>query len=398
MGFLIFAVKCLDVLAWPVLALGYPLCASIRAIETNSNSDMQKLITYWILFSFISLFELGFVKLIEWLSFWPYLKLLATCLLVLPHFNGAYHVYELLVSPCFSVSPQGVINKFNKPKEELSLKKEDFLAVAERYLKENGPEALEKLIAKESKGAKPNDDVEVIKAVANTEKKEVASAIEMDCRDTLAVGKGLKCKEPNVAQEHIKPVELAEKNAAAAANQAKDAGPNLDQTEKKTAAAAEIKEMRAESAPGGENKPPEITPQKVQKEWTCAICQVTTTAENVLKSHFQGKKHGAKCEELKASKRAEKNKGSSSSAANKGPNQNETKKQKEKVQVTGTSEQQGKQKNVKNTNTGMKQSVLWCSICNVRCPGEIAMASHLSGKKHLSRIQDLLSVGGCANA
>uniref|UniRef100_A0A5B7BGE3 Uncharacterized protein n=1 Tax=Davidia involucrata TaxID=16924 RepID=A0A5B7BGE3_DAVIN len=245
-----------------------------------------------------------------------------------------------------------------------------------------------------SKGAKPNDDVEVIKAVANTEKKEVASAIEMDCRDTLAVGKGLKCKEPNVAQEHIKPVELAEKNAAAAANQAKDAGPNLDQTEKKTAAAAEIKEMRAESAPGGENKPPEITPQKVQKEWTCAICQVTTTCENNLKSHFQGMRHRDKCKELKASKRAEKNKGSSSSAANKGPNQNETKRQKEKVQVTGTSEQ----KNVKNTNTGMKQSVLWCSICNVRCPGEIAMASHLSGKKHLSRIQDLLSVGGCANA
>ncbi|KAA8545671.1 hypothetical protein F0562_020878 [Nyssa sinensis] len=105
MGFLIFAVKCFDVLAWPLVALGYPLCASIRAIESNSNSEMQKLITYWILFSLNSLFELGFVKLIEWLPFWPYLKLIATGWLVLPSFGGAYHVYECLVRPLLSVNP-----------------------------------------------------------------------------------------------------------------------------------------------------------------------------------------------------------------------------------------------------------------------------------------------------
>ena len=37
-------------------------CASIRAIENNSNSDTKKLVTYWIVFSLISLFENAFLK------------------------------------------------------------------------------------------------------------------------------------------------------------------------------------------------------------------------------------------------------------------------------------------------------------------------------------------------
>uniref|UniRef100_A0A5B7ATI9 HVA22-like protein n=1 Tax=Davidia involucrata TaxID=16924 RepID=A0A5B7ATI9_DAVIN len=378
MGFLIFAVKCLDVLAWPLLALGYPLCASIRAIETNSNSDMQKLITYWILFSFISLFELGFVQLIEWLPFWPYLKVIVTGWLVLPSFDGAYHVYDCLVRPLLSVNPQVVINHFNKPKDGLSFKTEDFLAMAERYVKENGSEALEKFVASKFKGANPNNDVEVIKAVANTEKKEVATSIQMDSRDTPAVAKGinckepdvvaqkhmkgmqlaeknaavaaiwsnggkpnsdvevikavtntekkevataiqmdsrgnpavakgLNCKEPNVAQKHMKGVKLAEKNAAAPTIwQVNCAEPNLEQADKRTVAAVEIKEMTTTSAADGENKLPEITTSKeVQKEWTCAVCQMTMPSEVVLNYHLQGMKHRAKCEELKAGKQTD---------------------------------------------------------------------------------------------
>ncbi|KAL7206106.1 hypothetical protein ACSBR2_018920 [Camellia fascicularis] len=40
--------------------------ASVQAIESSSNSDMRNLVAYWIVFSLISLFELAFVKLIEW--------------------------------------------------------------------------------------------------------------------------------------------------------------------------------------------------------------------------------------------------------------------------------------------------------------------------------------------
>ncbi|GAU49057.1 hypothetical protein TSUD_244480, partial [Trifolium subterraneum] len=39
--------------------------------------------------------------------------------------------------------------------------------------------------------------------------------------------------------------------------------------------------------------------KKVQKEWSCALCQISTTSENCLGSHLQGKQHKAKEKELR---------------------------------------------------------------------------------------------------
>ncbi|RZC03513.1 HVA22-like protein a [Glycine soja] len=64
--FLKLALKCLDHLAWPLLALGYPICASIQAIETNSNKETSDLISYWILLLLIYLFEYAFSRLLQW--------------------------------------------------------------------------------------------------------------------------------------------------------------------------------------------------------------------------------------------------------------------------------------------------------------------------------------------
>ncbi|KAL6347486.1 hypothetical protein AAG906_026008 [Vitis piasezkii] len=41
-------------------------CASIWVIETKSISDIRKLVTYWVLFSLITLFEDAFANLLEW--------------------------------------------------------------------------------------------------------------------------------------------------------------------------------------------------------------------------------------------------------------------------------------------------------------------------------------------
>ncbi|XP_059297059.1 HVA22-like protein a isoform X4 [Lycium ferocissimum] len=134
---------------------------------------MRKLVTYWTIFSFISLFEHIFEKLIEWVPLWPYIKLITISWLVIPQFNGACYLYQNLIRPCFpvklhdsirqfndscylyqcllylclSVNLQTVTDWFNKPMEDPSLKNETFLAVVERYLEENGSDALEKLIA-----------------------------------------------------------------------------------------------------------------------------------------------------------------------------------------------------------------------------------------------------------
>ncbi|KAK9684567.1 hypothetical protein RND81_10G218700 [Saponaria officinalis] len=83
----------------PVVSLAYPLYASIKAIESKSPVDDQQWLTYWILYSLITLFEFTFAALIEWIPIWSYAKLIATCWLVMPYFSGAAYVYDHFVRP-----------------------------------------------------------------------------------------------------------------------------------------------------------------------------------------------------------------------------------------------------------------------------------------------------------
>ncbi|KAK9286812.1 hypothetical protein L1049_015217 [Liquidambar formosana] len=54
---------------------------------------------------------------------------------------------EKLVRPCFSVNAHFVLEWWNKRKVEFFYNKENFLVAVEGYVKENGIEALERLIA-----------------------------------------------------------------------------------------------------------------------------------------------------------------------------------------------------------------------------------------------------------
>ncbi|KAJ4756827.1 HVA22-like protein [Rhynchospora pubera] len=148
-SFLKVVAKNFDVLAGPVVSLVYPLYASVRAIETKSPVDDQQWLTYWVLYSFITLFELTFAGILDWLPFWPYAKLFFNCWLVLPQFNGAAYVYQNFVRPIFV--NQQTINIWYVPRKKDNLNKsEDVLQAAERYIQENGTEAFERLINKTS--------------------------------------------------------------------------------------------------------------------------------------------------------------------------------------------------------------------------------------------------------
>jgi receptor expression-enhancing protein 5/6 len=152
--FLKVILKNIDVLAGPVVSLVYPLYASIRAIETKSPEDDRQWLTYWILYSMITLFELTFAKFIEWIPFWSYAKLIATCWLVLPYFSGASYVYERYVRP-FYMNPQQTVNIWYIPrKKDIFSKPDDILTAAEKYIEENGPEAFEKIISKTDREAR----------------------------------------------------------------------------------------------------------------------------------------------------------------------------------------------------------------------------------------------------
>ncbi|RWV84976.1 hypothetical protein GW17_00053269 [Ensete ventricosum] len=79
--------------------------------------------------------------------FWSYAKLMLSCWLVLPYFNGAAYVYQHFVRPLF-VNHQKVNLWYVPGKKDTFDKPDDLLSAAERYIKENGPEAFEKLISK----------------------------------------------------------------------------------------------------------------------------------------------------------------------------------------------------------------------------------------------------------
>ncbi|XP_062021856.1 uncharacterized protein LOC133738348 isoform X2 [Rosa rugosa] len=474
LGLVGFALQCFDVLAWPVFALVYPLYSSIKAIETNSITDTHKINTYWVIFSLILLFEHAFMKLLEWFLLWPYIRLLIVFFLVMPHFDGALYVYKHLICPCLSINPQIVIYLFNKRKE--SLARDNFLSEVERYVKENGPEGLEKFIAckstrtnlnvkefnavssmdnEASKSIKPNGGQKDIKAVQVSqaepnltvnEDKFSSRKMNEKAIEAAADREILNTPPPKKVQKEWTTVSPLPTQTDATFNSPLDdnkhkatyevlkikneAEPKLTWPESITVAAMEIYEKPVEVGTVIEDPEP---PKEVQKEWTCALSQVTTCERN-LNSHLQGRKHKAAYEALKAGNQAfvskiapastaktsnQPNKEPGKSIPSSGSKQKVTvnenvqgqknsstapitkkhykpkeeladgvssngQKRKIAIQVEKVQSQQPKPNEVPRV-----KSCPWrCEICSVSCSDEIDLLSHLNGKKHKENVQE----------
>ncbi|XP_054802659.1 uncharacterized protein LOC129306217 isoform X2 [Prosopis cineraria] len=406
--------RCIDFLSWPVLALAYPLCASIEAIENDSHSDTRNLMSYWILLSLIYLFEYAFLQLLQWFQYWHYMKLMIVVCLMTPDFGKAAYVYNHLIRSCV------IISRFNNWKK-IFVEKEDFIMQAEKYMTQNGTEALEKLIA--SKSTEQSLNAEAKKAVPTTEKNEI-----------LKTNIGMLHME----QEDIKDLEMIEEEEVSEVKQANTALCSLKSNESTSSSTVKTQKMAADTEGGAY---PQISAlENVQKEWTCAICQLTMPSEANLNSHLQGWKHKAACEALKAKKTE--GKAAATDSGNRVSDQSsvsdvqkkwtcdmcqvrttceanlnshlqgkqhraacealKAKKTRGKAAATDTgdkaSHQSSRSKNVqkewncqKNTGTsvGMNSSRLRCYTCNVKCTSEVDLASHLRGKKHLAQSQIL---------
>ncbi|KAM3338539.1 HVA22-like protein e isoform X1 [Capsicum galapagoense] len=83
--------------AGPVMMLIYPLYASIIAIESTSKLDDEQWLAYWILYSFLTLLEMLFQPILNWIPIWYDVKLIIVAWLVLPQFRGATFIYETYV-------------------------------------------------------------------------------------------------------------------------------------------------------------------------------------------------------------------------------------------------------------------------------------------------------------
>ncbi|XP_039069265.1 HVA22-like protein e [Hibiscus syriacus] len=83
-------------LAGPLVMLLYPLYASIMAIESPNREDNEQWLAYWILYSLLTITEMVFESVLEWIPIWCWVKLLFMSWLVLPHLRGASFIYERL--------------------------------------------------------------------------------------------------------------------------------------------------------------------------------------------------------------------------------------------------------------------------------------------------------------
>nr|POE94156.1 hva22-like protein a [Quercus suber] len=429
MGFVgylfLIALKCFDLFAWPLFSLGYPLCASICAIESNSNSDIRKLIAFWVFYSLISLFEHAFMKLLEWLPFWPHMKLMIMYWLMIPHFSGVV----------IRLSKSIENNVGQKEDKDVEVTEENEVAAIERVTPiestlvqtgkstetltdMNGNKHLAQIqeladfveVIEENEDVevtKKNEDVEVTeenKDVEVTEENEEVEVTEENEEvEVTEENENVEVTEENedveviekneVVTEENEDVEVTEKNEVAAIEMVTPIESTLVQIGKSTETLTDMNVTSKSTLEFTEvrlSKKRDFT--KVQKEWACAICKVTIESETTLNSHLQGKRHNANCEVLKAITRAKKKIFPTSTTKK----HEHVQTQKKCASSNGLKEEVNiKQWDVHGLQISSKKIVqdtrlpLLCYICNVRCTNKDNLDAHLKGKKHLARIQEL---------
>ncbi|CAI8617983.1 unnamed protein product [Vicia faba] len=326
--FIKLAFKCLLHIAWPLFALVFPMCASIHAIETDCYAETKNLISYWILLSFIYLFDYALFNLLLWFHLWQYIRLMIVFWLVTPDFGRASYVCNNLIR---SMKPQ-IVTCWRK----CFVERDNFLMHAEEYVKENGTEALEKLITSKTNGERvqiEHKDIKDLEAIEKTEiHVETIEQIQTENKD-------------------IKYLEAIEKTETHAAKQRTYA--NIVATKKSSSAAiVETKGTAESEGAGGEVvQSSNSTEKQVQREWICGLCLVKVTCEKTLNSHLKGKKHRAACEEALKLKMPP-----------------------------------GLQKKLTEPIRIVNSKII-CKACNVMLPSEDCVVSHIKGWKHLSNVQ-----------
>ncbi|KAK1321155.1 HVA22-like protein f [Acorus calamus] len=156
MGFLGAIARNFDAFLGPGIMLLYPLYASIRAIETPSSLDDQQWLTYWVLYSLITLFELSCYKFLAWFPLWPYMKLVFCLWLVLPIFNGAAYIYENFVRVYVKIGNYVDPNYPEEQRRVLQMMSLDARKSVERFIEKNGPEAFDRVLKSAEKEARKN--------------------------------------------------------------------------------------------------------------------------------------------------------------------------------------------------------------------------------------------------
>ncbi|KAG6547519.1 hypothetical protein Mapa_010967 [Marchantia paleacea] len=145
----------LHTFAGPILMLVYPLYASIMAIESPFKEDDTQWLTYWVLYSFFSLIELGFDRVLAWIPMWYTVKLACIAWLVLPQFRGAAYVYDNYVRKHIGATAAQIEAKLTPQQRHfLQMMSPQARNSVAQFINENGTEAFDKIISSATNEAK----------------------------------------------------------------------------------------------------------------------------------------------------------------------------------------------------------------------------------------------------
>ncbi|KAK4271343.1 hypothetical protein QN277_020049 [Acacia crassicarpa] len=157
-------------------------------------------------------------------------------------------------------------------------------------------------------------------------------------------------------QKDIKDLDMTEK-VVPEGNQANAALDRLKSNESTSSTIEKTGKMPADTERGTY---PQISAyENEQKEWACAICQLTVPSESDLNSHLRGRRHKAACKALNMKTKAMSVKDTRNRAS---------------LQVPAP-------KNVQKTWT--------CTVCQLTKLSEANLKSHLQGKKHKAACEAL---------
>ncbi|XVE97451.1 hypothetical protein REPUB_Repub03eG0020900 [Reevesia pubescens] len=160
---------------------------------------------------------------------------------------------------------------------------------------------------------------------------------------------------------------------------------------------------------------------KPNKEWSCAICQVSTTSEKGLTEHLQGRKHKANEARLRAH-RMEKNSNTTTTLPKKLrqsdlklEDREKLKNKKDELLVKREKKEEKFRKKYEDflekkreptamDEVGMtpelsiKKYKFWCQMCLVGAYSEVVMETHKKGRRHIARLMELDEVNAASPA
>ncbi|XP_020581434.1 zinc finger protein 346-like isoform X2 [Phalaenopsis equestris] len=315
-------------IAGPCVMLLYPLYASVEAIENPSKVDDEQWLAYWIIYSFLTLFEMVAEHLLARMPIWYTVKLMFVTWLVLPQLRGSTFIYNKVVRKQlrqYGYGPHGAQKKAAKEVSNLSSPNKKI-----KFKIHSNILDLEEKKQKVIEGGVSADAVRVCTVcnVVCNSAKVFAAHLSGEKHALKALGTSYPTMAPKV-MAHIKKTSYAKKSAF--------------------------------------------------QTFTCEVCKIDCNGQQTLYTHKMGKKHKANLQNLQ--EKTTPKPSAASAGHNETANLESLKKKpsgKEGVQVEREKVVQG---------GDAEESIMICNLCDIACNSKAVYELHVNGRKHLSMIK-----------